>query len=63
MIITIRMMGMMMRVLPIRDDEREGKRKEGKREMRKERMREKEKRGKRERERGPKRDCSHCIWQ
>lgn len=42
MMTIIRMMGKMMRILPIRDDEREGKRKEGRR-------KEREKRGKRER--------------
>lgn len=49
MMITIRMMGKMMRVLPIRDDEREGKKEgkkegkneRGKRETRKERERKK----------------------
>lgn len=48
MMITIRMMGKMMRVLPIRDDEREGK-KEGKKKERT--NEEREKRGKREKER------------
>lgn len=45
MMIIIRMMGKMMRVLPIRDDEREGK-KEGRK---KERERDRERKGKNER--------------
>lgn len=48
MMLTKRMMGKMMRVLPIRDDEREGK-KEGKKKERT--NEEREKRGKREKER------------